>query len=783
LARQREQSFPSRDAIIAFIGAQSGKVGTREIAREFGLKNADRVELKRILRELADQGAIAKQGKKIHEPAALPPTVMVDITGRDSDGELIATPTEWDEEQSGAAPKIRIHIPRRPQPGTAAGVGDRALLRVEKPDADGGAYSGRVIKVVDHAKTRVLGIFRKAPDGGGRLVPVDKKQAGRELNIAKADSGGAEDGDLVSVDLVRSRGFGLASGKVKERLGSLASEKAVSLIAIHAHEIPQAFSPAALREAEQAKPATLAGREDWREVPLVTIDPPDAKDHDDAVHAEPDPDPNNKGGFIVNVAIADVAFYVRPGSALDRDALTRGNSVYFPDRVVPMLPERISNDLCSLVPGQARGALAVRMIIGADGRKRSHSFHRILMRSAAKLSYAQAQAAIDGRPDDTTGPLLDPILKPLYAAYACVKLARDERSPLDLDLPERKILLKPDGTVDRVVVPERLDAHRLIEEFMILANVAAAEMLEKKALPLIYRVHDEPTVEKVHNLQEFLKTLDLPFAKSGALRPALFNRVLAQVKGHDSEPLVNEVVLRSQAQAEYSAENYGHFGLNLRRYAHFTSPIRRYADLIVHRALIRGLGLGEGALPQTETIETLSEVAAQISVTERRAMKAERETADRLIAHFLADRIGATFQGRISGVTRAGLFVKLTDTGADGLIPIRTIGSEYFNYDEARHALVGSRSGTMHRLGDVVDVRLVEAAPVAGALRFELLSEGRTTPRGRRREPSRGNVSAPREAQAKADPGRHPRRKDRKPGNPKNKGKPGKSKRGKSWKR
>jgi ribonuclease R len=779
LARQREQSFPSRDAILAFVRAHPGKIGTREIAREFGLKNADRIELKRILRELSDEGAIAKQGKKIHEPAALPPTVMADITGRDSDGELIATPTEWDEEQSGAPPKIRIHVPRRPQPGTAAGVGDRALLRVEKPDAEGGAYSGRVIKVVDHAKTRVLGIFRKLPDGGGRLVPVDKKQAGRELNIAKADSGGAEDGDLVSVDLIRSRGFGLASGKVKERLGSLASEKAVSLIAIHAHEIPQAFSPAALREAEEAKPATLQGREDWRDVPLLTIDPPDAKDHDDAVHAEPDPDPNNKGGTILNVAIADVAFYVRPGSALDRDALTRGNSVYFPDRVVPMLPERISNDLCSLVPGEPRGALAVRMIIGADGRKRSHSFHRILMRSAAKLSYAQAQAAIDGRPDDITGPLLDTILKPLYDAYACVKLARDERSPLDLDLPERKILLKPDGTVDRVVVPERLDAHKLIEEFMILANVAAAEMLEKKALPLIYRVHDEPTLEKVHNLQEFLKTLDLPFAKSGALRPALFNRVLAQVKGHDSEPLVNEVVLRSQAQAEYSAENYGHFGLNLRRYAHFTSPIRRYADLVVHRALIRGLGLGEGALPPTETMESLSEVAAQISVTERRAMKAERETADRLIAHFLADRIGATFQGRISGVTRAGLFVKLSDTGADGLIPIRTLGTEYFNYDEARHALVGTRSGAMHRLGDVVDVRLVEAAPVAGALRFELLSEGRVMQRGRRREQPRGDVKAQPHAQGKAHPGRGPRKKDRKPG--KAKGKAGRSKKGKPF--
>jgi ribonuclease R len=771
--QKHDNGFPDRDAIVAFIRANPGNVGTREIAREFGLKNADRAELKRILRELADGGAIKKHGKKVTERAQLPATLLADITTRDGDGELIARPAEWDEAESGEPPKIRIHVPRHARPGTTAGVGDRALLRIESVSGDDVNYRGRVIKVIDHAKSRVLGVFRKLPDGGGRLVPVDKKQAGRELTIARTDTGGAEDGDLVSVDLLRGRGFGLASGKVKERLGSIASEKAISMIAIHAHDIPQAFSRDAMAEAEAAEPATLKGRDDWRDVPLVTIDPPDAKDHDDAVHAEADSDPNNKGGFIVHVAIADVAFYVRPNSALDRDALIRGNSVYFPDRVVPMLPERISNNLCSLVPGEPRGALAVRLVIAADGRKKSHTFHRVLMRSAAKLNYAQAQAAIDGRPDDTTGPLLDPILKPLYAAYHTVKRARDERSPLDLDLPERKILLKADGTVDRVVVPERLDAHRLIEEFMILANVAAAETLEKKALPLIYRVHDEPSLEKVHALQEFLKTLDIPFAKQGALRPSLFNRVLTLVAGQDYEHMVNEVVLRSQAQAEYSSENYGHFGLNLRRYAHFTSPIRRYADLVVHRALIRALGLGDGALPDGETAEHLAEVAAQISLTERRAMKAERETADRLIAHHLADRVGATFQGRISGVTRAGLFVKLDQTGADGLVPIRTIGSEYFNHDETRHALVGSRSGAMHRLGDVVDVRLVEAQPIAGALRFELLSEGQVAqrsgrfPQGKRRAGTR--------------PGRNPTETKRKPDK-----KPGKAKkgdRGKSWRR
>jgi ribonuclease R len=730
--RDASSGLPSREDIVAFIRSQSGEVGTREIARAFGLKNADRIELKRLLRDLADDGVLARRGRKTHHLAGeLPPVIAADIEGRDADGELIAVPAEWDEER-GAAPKIAVHVSRRAHAGAAGGVGDRVLLRIEKSDGDDGALQlrGRIIKVLDKVKHRILGIFRSLPDGSGRLVPIDKKNVGRELAIAASDTMDAKDGDLISVELSRGRGSGLPSGRVKEKLGSLKSERAISLIAIHAHEIPNVFPPAALREAEEAKPATLESREDWRDLPLVTIDPPDAKDHDDAVHAAPDDDPDNRGGFVVTVAIADVSYYVRPGSALDREALKRGNSVYFPDRVVPMLPERISNDLCSLVPGAPRGALAVRMVIAKDGRKRSHTFHRVLMRSAAKLHYAQAQAAIDGQPDDVTGPLLKPILEPLYAAYAAVKKARDAREPLDLDLPERKILLKPDGTVDRIITPERLDAHKLIEEFMILANVAAAETLEKRATPLIYRVHDEPGLEKLVSLREFLQTLDIAFPKTGALRPALFNRTLHQVSGHEAEQLVNEIVLRSQAQAEYAAENYGHFGLNLRRYAHFTSPIRRYADLIVHRALVRALNLGPGGLPDTETMETLAETAAAISATERRAMKAERETSDRLIAHFLADRVGATFRGRISGVTRSALFVKLDDTGADGMIPIRTLGDEYFQYDEARHALVGTRSGAMHRLGDRVEVRLVEAAPVAGALRFELLSSQReTTPR------------------------------------------------------
>jgi ribonuclease R len=743
-SKPRAAALPTKDEILAFVARQPGKVGTREIARAFGLKGADRAALRGTLKELADGGEVAWSRRKLHRAGTLPNVVMADITARDRDGEFIATPTEWDDEEHGAPPKIRLQAMRRAKPSEAAGIGDRALLRVEEiRNADDPArYTGRIIKIIDRAKARVLGLFRAQPDGSGRLAPIDKKQLGRELIIPRGATGDAQDGELVAVEVAGSRsGFGPATARVKERLGSLKSERAVSMVAIAAHSIPNVFPPAVIKDAEVARPVRLAGREDWRDVPLVTIDPADAKDHDDAVHAEAATDPGNAGGHILRIAIAD---YVQPGSALDREALIRGNSVYFPDRVVPMLPERISNDLCSLRPNEARAALAVRIVIGADGRKRSHTFHRVLMRSAAKLSYQQAQRAMDGWPDDTTGPLLASVLEPLYSAYRALKRARDDRGPLDLDLPERKIVLTAHATVDRVVTPERLDAHRLIEEFMILANVAAAETLERARTPLIYRVHDEPDIERINALREFLKTLDISLPKGGALRPEQFNGILARVKGRDVEKLVNELVLRTQAQAQYAAENYGHFGLNLRRYAHFTSPIRRYADLVVHRGLIRALKLGDGALPEGTDIAALNEIAAAISATERRAMKAERETFDRLVAHFLADRVGATFEGHISGATRAGLFVKLDDTGADGFVPARSIGSEYFQYREDRHALIGQSSGETYRLGDRVTVRLVEAAPVAGALRFEILSNGHA---GKRPPPERRGRSSERSQQ------------------------------------
>ena len=730
-------SLPSREEILAFIAreleeqAKTGggvtKIGKREIARRFGIKGSAKIDLKHILKDLEHEGQITRRNKSLHKTGTLPHVMLLDILSRDRDGELLAGPVEWDVDARGKAPRILIHTPRKPRPGQAiAGIGNRVLARCEpdrNSEGDEPIYSARVIKIISRSRAQTIGIYRSSQKGGGRLIPVDKKNMNRELFIAEGDQGAANDGDLVSVEIIREGRHGLPSARVRERLGSMSNERAISQIALQVHGIPHVFTAETMAEANRASPVSLDGREDWRHLPLITIDPADAKDHDDAVLAVRDTDDENPGGFILIVAIADVASYVRPGSHLDREALERGNSVYFPDRVVPMLPERISNDLCSLRPFEDRPALAVRMIVSAEGRKIKHSFHRVMMRSAAKLSYPQAQAAIDGAPDAIAQPLLATVLRPLWEAYEALKIARDKRGPLDLDLPERKLILNEDGTLNRVFIPPRLDTMRLIEEFMILANVAAAETLEDHHQPLIYRVHDEPSQEKLNALFEFLASMEMKFAKGQVLKPQQFNGLLAQVKGSDNEHLVNEVVLRAQAQAEYVAENYGHFGLNLRRYAHFTSPIRRYADLIVHRALIKALKFGRDGLPDSSTAD-LNEIAARISAAERRAMAAERETNDRLIASWLAEKIGASFTGRIAGVTRAGLFVKLEESGADGFIPAATLGQDYFRHDERLHALIGNRSGVSYQLGDIVDVRLIEAAPFAGALRFEMLSDG-----------------------------------------------------------
>ncbi len=711
--------------------AENPGANKRDLTRLLGLKGSDRIALKRILKELEADGAIAGRSKKgFVKRGELPDVGVIEITGVDDDGEVLARPLAWDSNEE---PPLIYVTP--PKDGGAPGIGDRLLARLER---QGEVYEARVIRRLQReAETRLIGVLRESTNGW-RLVPIDKKER-TEYALDKTDLNGAKHNELVAAEPRPGRIAGFARVRVAERIGSMDSPRTISLIAIHDHGIPTEFPGAAIAEAKAAKPIDPQairkdGRTDLRAIPLVTIDPPDARDHDDAVWAGPDDDAKNPGGHVVLVAIADVSHYVTPGSALDREALKRGNSAYFPDRVVPMLPEELSADLCSLKEGVDRPCLAVRMVFDRHGHKKGHVFLRAVMRSAARLTYARAQAAFDGKPDAEMSATVRKTLADLWEAYRSLSIARGKRDPLDLDLPERRIILGADGKVASIAYRERLESMKLIEEFMVLANVAAAEALEKAKTPLIYRVHDSPSKEKLFAFADFLRTLNISFAKGQVAQPGVFNRILAQAKGKPHEAVMNDVVLRSQAQAIYDPANIGHFGLNLARYAHFTSPIRRYADLIVHRALIRAFRLGEGGLTDRE-IAALPATAEHITMTERRAMAAERDSTDRYVAAFMEDRIGQTFDARVTGVTRFGLFVRLADSGAEGLIPIRALGHDYFHHDEKRQALIGQRSRITYGMGDVLAVKLMEAAPLTGGLRFAVAGGPEEAPRHGGRRP------------------------------------------------
>jgi ribonuclease R len=724
--------LPSREEVLEFLSGEPD-ADMRAAVKAFKLKpGPQKIAFKKLFRELKD---MPREARASSAPDGVPEIAPVEVTGRDADGELLCSLSGRDAGVSiMLAPgegQARGDVP-------ALGIGERFLARLVR--LDDGTYEARVIRRLGAPKERIIGVYRKMPRFG-RIESVSKKLS-FEFVVNFADSLDAQDGELVIAEPVKGRIAGIPQARIRERAGDLNEPRTVSLISIHAHGLSTVFPASALAQADAAKPATMDGRADLRKVPLLTIDPADARDHDDAVWAAFDDDPNNQGGFKAIVAIADVAHYVTPGSALDREARLRGNSTYFPDRVVPMLPERLSADLCSLLAGVDRPVLAAHLTINSHGEVFKHRFERATMRSAASLSYEQAQAAIDGRPDQETSPLLEGVLKPLWACYRAMAKARDARAPLDLDVPEHKIRLSADGKVASIEKRQRLDAHRLIEEFMIQANVAAAEALEEKRAPLIYRVHDAPSTEKLNGLSEFLRTLNIKLNAHATVKTAQLTGILERAAGSENKELINEIMLRSQSLAIYDPANIGHFGLNLRKYAHFTSPIRRYADLVVHRSLIRHLGLGDGGLTSSE-IERLKDTAEQISACERRSMAAEREANERYIAAFMSEQIGATFSAKVSGVTRFGLFLKLDETGADGLIPMRSLGRDFFRHDPRTHALIGERSKVSYRLGQRLTVRLVEAAPLTGGLRFELadapVSSGPVGPRpgfrrsGRRR--------------------------------------------------
>ena len=700
MPKTHANSLPTREKILEFITTSETSAGKREIAKAFGLHGADKIALKSLLKDMADEGLIdSALGRAFHKMGGLPKVTVLRIVDHDGDS-VFAVPDNWQSD----APVPRLRVIERGK-RSALGVGDRILARTEER---GGGHVAHPMKKLAATSETLLGVVRREESGQFWLKPVDKRE---RRDTAISDLNGAQDGDLVLAE--KSGRPPRIMAKVVQILGDPFAPRAFSLIAIHKHGIPDLFNAETIAEAHKAAKTPLGaigteGREDLRHLPIVAIDPADARDHDDAVWASP----NDAGGYEAIVAIADVSFYVRPGSELDREAKKRGNSVYFPDRVVPMLPEELSADICSLKQGQDRAALACHLVIDANGKVTSWRFTRAVIRVTANIAYEAAQASIDAgnAPEH---------LNHLWSAWALLAKARDKREPLDLDLPERRVQLDEAGRITSIAVRERLDAHRLIEDFMIAANVAAAKALEAKKSPVLYRVHEVPSREKLVALKEYLETFGVTFTLGQVVTPATFNRLLSLVKDAEHRTQVMEQVLRTQTQAYYAPANAGHFGLALGSYAHFTSPIRRYADLLVHRGLVRAFGLGDGGLTDDESAR-MAVIGETISKAERRAMEAERETVDRYVAAHLSTKVGEVLETRITGVASFGFFATVDGIGGDGLVPISTLGNDYFRFDEATKSIEGDVSGTRYTIGQILSMRLAEANPISGSLRFEL---------------------------------------------------------------
>jgi len=718
MPRRKSAGLPGRKQILDFIATSDQPAGKREIARAFGLSGQAKIELKALLKDMADEGLIDhSRGRAFHQMGGVPKVTVLRVQSVDDSGNIFAVPEQWHAE----TPPPRLRVKDRGR--SALGIGDRVLCRTEEADR---GWLAHPLKKLAKAAELVLGVVRRDGDKYW-LSPVDKRER-REFAIHELKD--AEPGDLVLCEV--SGRPPRVSARVDAVLGDPFAPRSFSLIAIHKHGLRAEFAQEAIDEAHRVAKQPLEKREDLTHLPIVAIDPEDARDHDDAIWAEAD----GEGGWNAIVAIADVSFYVRPGSELDREARARGNSVYFPDRVVPMLPEELSADICSLKEGEDRAAMACHLKIGKDGALKEWRFTRARVRIAANIAYEDAQAAIDAAGEErievssptcamppiegrVSQELVEKALKPLWACWRALFAARQKRDPLELDLPERRVMLDEKGRIASIAPRDRLDAHRLVEDYMIAANVAAARALEARKAPVMYRVHEAPSREKLVALKDYLKTFGIEFALGQVIRPGTFNRIIERLGDGDGREEIMEQLLRTQMQARYAPDRLGHFGLALATYAHFTSPIRRYADLLVHRSLVDAYKLGEGGLPRGDE-EKFEAIGEQISMLERRAMEAERETIDRYVAAYLSDQVGQLVECRITGVQPFGFFATVEDLGGDGLVLARDLGTEYFRYDEAARLLIGEETGETYKIGQRLTLRLAEANPVSGSLRFEL---------------------------------------------------------------
>lgn len=695
----------TEDDILDFLSESPQPQTKRDITRAFGIKGDDRIPFKRMLRKMEKAGQISKEaGGRYGLPDALPPVGVIEISEIDLDGDVLAILPEWQNLEKGSYPRIEL------VPGKKGHIdvttGERVLARLKRLDAE--LYEAEIIRKLDAPQNRLVGVVTEYKRGFA-LQPVDKK-ARNDFVIPDEDLNGATVGDIALAEIQPDSKTKRKKARILEIYGKDDDARAISIISLHEVGLRSEFPKAVIEETEKMAVPPLGKRSDLRDLPLVTIDGADARDFDDAVYAQREKD----GGFHLIVAIADVSYYVRPGTHLNREAYARGNSTYFPDRVVPMLPEALSNDLCSLRPHEDRACMAMHMWIDKHANLTRYKVERALMKSTARLTYEQVQAAKDGIEDETTKPLMKEVIHPLYEAYESLWQAREKRGALELDLPERQIIVSDKGEVTDVRNKERLDAHKLIEEFMILANVAAAQALEAKEAPCVYRVHEKPDMQKLNDARLFIKAFGIDMPRAQIFKPAEINAVLKKAEELPYAHLIHKTILRTQSQARYDMDNCGHFGLALKRYGHFTSPIRRYADLLVHRSLVKAYKLGEGGLSDEENVR-MDEMCDHISTTERTSMDAERSAKDRFAAQYLSQQTEAEFTGTISGVSRFGLFVTLDESGADGIIPIRTLPDDFYIHDEKQHALIGRQTGRLYRMGAKIITRLVEADPMTGS--------------------------------------------------------------------
>mgnify|MGYP006074649487 FL=1 len=709
--------LPTKQDLLLWLKDNPNKVSKREIAKAFSITGSYKIGLKKLILDLENEREARSKSNSESFISVIPSTVICIVKGPDKDGDIFLDLLDWSEGEE--IPKI-FYFER--SGSIPVSVGDRILCELTKVEGKDYHYEAKLIRRISKTNnsSKIIGVFRVSSSGG--TLEALSKRLNTIWTIPRNAVNGSVDGDIVEAEQTSPKSrFGMSKARVISILGKTDDSKAISLIAIHEHSIVNEFSKEALSEAVNSAPVTLVDRDDLRHIPFVTIDPADARDHDDACYVELDLDVENKGGFIVWIAIADVAHYVQPNSLLDGEARNRGNSTYFPDRVVPMLPENLSADLCSLHEGEDRPCLALKMILDSGGKKTSQQFFRGLMRSRGSLVYREVQEAIDGNPSKKIQPILESIIKPLYKCYEVLQNTTKERGPLILDLPERKILLDDSGKVASIEFLDRLDAHKVVEELMILANVAAAEELFNNKSYFLYRIHEEPEKEKVNTLREIVKSCGLSFSKGQVLKTHHLNSLLCNAKETEYSELVSMSILRSMPQAYYGAQPIGHFGLALRRYTHFTSPIRRYADLVTHRAIIETINRGQNPLYEFDPVE-LEAIGESISICERKSMLAERDTVDRYLAAFFSDRLGLEVLGTISGVARFGIFVKIDESGADGLVPVSTIGNEYFRYNREKQVLVAERTGLVLGLGKRVLVRLVETNALTGGLTLQLIS-------------------------------------------------------------